>query len=39
VLANPGFVARLKGDLPLNAVDFSTLYSPGEKGYTDYPTA
>ena len=31
------FLARLKADLPLNAVDFSTLYSPGEKGYTDYP--
>lgn len=37
VLANPNFVARLQNDTPLNAVDFATLYSPGEKGYIDYP--
>lgn len=37
ILANPGYVARLRSGAPLNAVDFSTLYTPGEKGYTDYP--
>ncbi len=37
VLANPGFATRLKRDLPLNDPDFSTFYTPGEKGYTDYP--
>jgi len=36
VLANPDFVARLQADKALNAVDFSTLYTPGEKGYVDY---
>ncbi len=36
-LANPDLVARMKRDLPLNAPDFSTFYTPGEKGYTDYP--
>jgi N-ethylmaleimide reductase len=38
-LANPDLVARLARDLPLNAPDFSTFYTPGPKGYTDYPTA
>ena len=36
-LANPDLVERLKTDAPLNAPDFSTFYTPGEKGYTDYP--
>ena len=36
-LANPDLVERLAHDLPLNAVDFATFYTPGEKGYTDYP--
>lgn len=39
VLANPGYVARLKSGAKLNEVDYTTLYSPGEKGYTDYPLA
>lgn len=39
ILANPDFVARSQKGLPLTAPDFSTLYSPGPKGYTDYPTA
>jgi N-ethylmaleimide reductase len=38
-LANPDLVTRLEKALPLNAVDFSTLYTPGPKGYTDYPSA
>jgi N-ethylmaleimide reductase len=36
-LANPDLVARLKTDAALNAPDFSTFYTPGAKGYTDYP--
>ena len=38
-LANPDFVARLERGLPLNAPDFATFYTPGPKGYTDYPVA
>lgn len=38
-LANPDLVERFTNDLPLNAIDFATFYTPGEKGYTDYPTA
>ncbi len=37
-LANPDLVARLEQNAPLNAPDFSTFYTPGDKGYTDYPT-
>ena len=36
-LANPDLVNRLRHDAPLNAVDPQTFYTPGEKGYTDYP--
>jgi len=36
-LANPDLVERLADDQPLNAPDFATFYTPGEKGYTDYP--
>ena len=36
-LANPDLVARMKADAPLNAVDMDTFYTPGPKGYTDYP--
>lgn len=36
-LANPDLVRRLKEDLPLNSIDFNTLYTPGPKGYVDYP--
>jgi len=36
-LANPDLVERLRRDAPLNAVDPTTFYTPGEKGYTDYP--
>jgi len=38
-LANPDFVTRLEKNLPLNAPDFGTFYTPGPKGYTDYPAA
>lgn len=35
-IANPDFLARVQSGRELNAVDFTTLYTPGEKGYTDY---
>ena len=38
-LANPDLVERLRRDLPLSPPDFSTFYTPGPKGYTDYPVA
>lgn len=37
-LANPDLVQRFEKDAELNQVDFNTLYTPGEKGYTDYPS-
>jgi N-ethylmaleimide reductase len=36
ILANPNFVERIKNEQNLNQPDFATLYTPGEKGYTDY---
>jgi N-ethylmaleimide reductase len=36
-LANPDLVARWKNGAALNAPDFNTFYTPGPKGYTDYP--
>lgn len=36
-LANPDLVERWKTGAPLNQPDMSTAYSPGPKGYTDYP--
>ena len=36
-LANPDLVARMKADATLNAIDMDTFYTPGAKGYTDYP--
>jgi N-ethylmaleimide reductase len=38
-LANPDLPARYENGLALNAPDFKTFYTPGEKGYTDYPPA
>jgi N-ethylmaleimide reductase len=38
VLANPDLVRRWREGLDQNEVDFSTLYSEGSLGYTDYPT-
>ena len=37
-IANPDLVTRFARNAPLNEVDFSTLYVPGPKGYTDYPS-
>jgi len=36
-LANPDLVARMRAGGALNAPDMSTFYTPGAKGYTDYP--
>lgn len=38
-IANPDFVKRMEKDMELNTPDFDTFYTPGEKGYTDYPLA
>lgn len=37
-IANPDLVERFKTNAPLNQPDQTTFYTPGEKGYTDYPT-
>ncbi len=36
-LANPDLVERLQTGASLNHPDFGTFYTPGTKGYTDYP--
>ncbi len=36
-LANPDLVERMRADATLNALDMATFYTPGPKGYTDYP--
>jgi len=36
-LANPDLLERMRADAPLNPVDMATFYTPGAKGYTDYP--
>jgi len=38
-LANPDLIQRYERGLGLNAPDFGTFYTPGAKGYTDYPVA
>lgn len=37
-IANPDLVERMRTHAPLNALDMDTFYTPGAKGYTDYPT-
>jgi len=37
-LANPDLVERLKAGAALNQPDMGSFYTPGAKGYTDYPT-
>lgn len=37
-LANPDFPARVQAGALLNVPDQATFYSPGAKGYTDYPS-
>ena len=36
-LANPDLLARWQAGAAVNAPDFGTFYTPGAKGYTDYP--
>jgi N-ethylmaleimide reductase len=36
-LANPDLPERFRRGAPLNAPDSATFYTPGAKGYTDYP--
>ena len=36
-ISNPRLPTLLKQDKPLAPPDFATFYTPGEKGYTDYP--
>jgi N-ethylmaleimide reductase len=38
ILANPDLKKRWETGATLNAPDMSTFYTPGPKGYTDYPT-
>jgi N-ethylmaleimide reductase len=38
-IANPDLPDRLQKGLPLSVPDKSTFYTPGPKGYTDYPAA
>ena len=37
-IANPDLVERFAKDAPLAKPDKDTFYTPGSKGYTDYPT-
>ena len=37
-IGNPDLVRRLRENAPQNALDTSTFYGGGAKGYTDYPT-
>jgi N-ethylmaleimide reductase len=36
-ISNPRLVTRLKAGAELRPAEFSTFYTPGGKGYTDYP--
>ena len=36
-IANPDLVERMQANAALNPVDMATFYTPGAKGYTDYP--
>ncbi|MBV5265920.1 alkene reductase [Pinisolibacter aquiterrae] len=36
-LANPDLPERIRQGAPLNAPDHTTYFTPGEKGYVDYP--
>lgn len=37
-LANPDLVKRIENKQALNQPDFTTFYTPGEAGYTNYPS-
>jgi N-ethylmaleimide reductase len=36
-ISNPDLVEKLKANRPLREADFATFYTPGAKGYSDYP--
>lgn len=36
-ISNPDLVRRFRENMPLNDVNFGTLYADGETGYADYP--
>lgn len=36
-ISNPTLVSCMREDMPLAEPDYATFYTPGEKGYTDYP--
>ena len=36
-ISNPDLVEKMKNDKALTAPDMNSFYTPGEKGYTDYP--
>lgn len=36
-ISNPDLIERFENNYPLAQPDFTTLYTPGEKGYSDYP--
>ncbi|MBL7672409.1 MAG: alkene reductase [Bdellovibrionaceae bacterium] len=36
-ISNPKLVTKMKKHLPLTPADSTTFYTPGEKGYIDYP--
>jgi N-ethylmaleimide reductase len=38
-ISNPDFEERLNSCLPLTDPDQSTFYTPGPKGYVDYPVS
>jgi N-ethylmaleimide reductase len=38
-VSNPDLVSRIENNKPFTEPDASTFYTPGPKGYTDYPTA
>ncbi|MEY4017302.1 MAG: hypothetical protein RLZZ189_1100 [Pseudomonadota bacterium] len=38
-IANPDWVARMRSGTAANNLDMSTFYTPGPRGYTDYPFA
>lgn len=38
-ISNPDFVEKLRNRTKLNDPDMATFYTPGEKGYTDYPVS
>ncbi|WP_375583469.1 alkene reductase [Cyclobacterium xiamenense] len=38
-VSNPDLVSRIEKNLPLTEWDQATFYTPGAKGYTDYPSS